>query len=98
MDRHPDITPSHPGELLRDVILPDVKVTKTALARSLGISRQQFYGILRCKQPVTAPTALRLGKLFGNSPAFWLNMQSAYDLAVASRSVDVSGIEAMETA
>jgi len=98
MDRHPDITPTHPGELLREDILPEVAATKTAIAKSLGISRQQFYAILRCEQPVTAPTAIRLGKLFGNSPQFWMNMQSAYDLAIASKSVDVSEIKTLEVA
>jgi len=65
-----------------------------AVARALGISRQQLYDLLAEKRPVTAAMAIRLGKLLGNGPALWLNMQSAYDLAVLSADMadEVAGI------
>lgn len=77
------LKPMHPGELLREEILPAVGRPKTEIARLLGISRQHLYDILDEKKPVTPPTALRLGKLFGNGPELWIDLQRAYDLAEA---------------
>ncbi len=84
--------PSHPGEILREDILPTLPQTKTELARMLGISRQHFYDILKERKPVSAAVAARLGKLLGNSPLFWIRMQGAYDAWHAEREVDVSGV------
>ena len=72
------LKPMHPGELLREVVLPGVGKPKTAIAKLLGISRQSLYDILDEKQPVTPAMALRFGKLFGNGPDIWLNMQRQY--------------------
>lgn len=88
----------HPGELLREDILPALKKPKTEIARLLGISRQTLYDILDEKQPVTVAMALRFGKLFGNGPVFWLNLQRTYDLEQAERDVDVSAIPTLEVA
>ena len=96
IDRHPSIEPVHPGEILREDVLPALSMSKTALAAALGISRQTLYEILNEKQPVTAEMAVRFGKLFGNGARFWLNLQRARDLAVAERTVDVSGIPTLE--
>lgn len=86
----------HPGELLREDILPAIGRPKAEIARLLGISRQTLYDILAEKQPVTPGTALRLGKLFGNGPTLWLNLQRRYDLWEAER--DLQGeIEEMPT-
>lgn len=82
----------HPGELLREDILPAIKKPKSDIAKLLGISRQTLYDILDEKQPVTVAMAMRLGKLVGNGPGFWLNLQRIYDLEAAEREVDVSGI------
>ena len=95
-DRHSSIEPVHPGEILREVVLPALAMSKTAVSDALKISRQTLYGILNEKQPVTAEMAVRFGKLFGNGPNFWLNLQRAYDLAIAQRAVDVSGIPTLE--
>ena len=92
MNRYLSIPPMHPGELIREDLLPALGVSKTALARSLGISRQTLYDILNERQPVTAEMAVRFGKLFGNGARFWVNMQRAFDLAIAEQSVDVSRI------
>ena len=91
-ERHASIEPAHPGEILREDILPALSMTKTAIADALGISRQTLYGILSEKQPVTAGMAVRFGKLFGNGIRFWVNLQRDRDLAVAESTVDVSGI------
>lgn len=96
IDRHPSIDPVHPGEILREDILPAIAVSKTAIAAALQISRQTLYGILNEKQPVTAEMAVRFGKLFGNGASFWINLQRGYDLAVAERIVDVSEIPTLE--
>lgn len=88
----------HPGELLSEDILPALNKPKTEIARLLGISRQTLYDILDEKQPVTVAMALRLGKLIGNGPVFWLNLQRAYDLEQAERDVDISAIPTLEVA
>jgi addiction module HigA family antidote len=74
------LAPTHPGEVLRDDILPALGLPKAEVARRLGISRQTLYDILDEKQPVTPAMALRLGKLFGNTAEFWLTLQRDYDL------------------
>ena len=96
-ERHPSLVPAHPGEILREDVLPALFMTKTAVAGALGISRQTLYDIINEKQPVTAEMAVRFGKLFGNGAAFWLNLQRAHDLVIAERTVDVSGIPTLET-
>ena len=96
VDRHPSVDPVHPGEILREDVLPALSMSKTAVADALKISRQTLYDILNEKQPVTAEMAVRFGKLFGNGPNLWINLQRAYDLAIAQRAVDVSGIPTIE--
>ena len=81
------LAPMHPGELLREDILPALKRPKTEIAKLLGISRQTLYDILDEKQPVTPAMALRLGKLCGNGPSLWLNLQHAYDLERESKRI-----------
>jgi addiction module HigA family antidote len=75
----------HPGEMLRQDVLPALGKSKTEISRLLGISRQTLYDILDEKQPVTPGMALRLGKLLGNGPEIWINLQRTYDLSVAER-------------
>lgn len=77
--------PMHPGALLRDDILPALDRSKVEIAALLKVSRQTLYDILREKQPVTPEMALRLGKLCGNGPDLWLNLQRRYDLWQAER-------------
>jgi addiction module HigA family antidote len=79
------LPPMHPGELLREEILPALGRPKTEIARLLGVSRRTFYDLLEEKQPVTPVMALRLGKLCGNGPELWLNLQKRYDLERAAQ-------------
>ena len=79
------LRPVHPGEILREDVLPALGRPKTEIARLLGISRQTLYDILNEKQPVTAAMALRIGKMCGNGPDIWLNLQKRYDLKIAER-------------
>jgi antitoxin HigA-1 len=74
------LPPMHPGELLREEILPALARSKTEIAKLLGVSRQTLYDLIEEKQPVTPAMALRLGKLCGNGPNLWLNLQKRYDL------------------
>ena len=79
------LPPMHPGELLREEVLPALGRPKTEIARLLGVSRQTLYDILEEKQPVTPVMALRLGKLCGHGPDLWLNLQKRYDLQRAEQ-------------
>lgn len=79
------LPPVHPGELLREDVLPALGRPKAEIARLLGVSRQTLYDILAEKQPITPAMALRIGKLCGNGPDLWINMQRAYDLDVAEK-------------
>jgi addiction module HigA family antidote len=81
------LPPTHPGEVLREDILPALCVSKVALAGMLRISRQHLYDILNEAKPVTPQMALRLAKLLGNAPEFWTNMQAAYDLATGRAAI-----------
>jgi addiction module HigA family antidote len=74
------VRPTHPGEMLREDFMPDYGLTVAALARALGVSRQTINEVLREKRAVSPGMALRLSRLFGNSPQFWLNAQRAVDL------------------
>ena len=75
-----EVRPIHPGEMLREDFLPDYDMTVTALAQALGVSRQTVNELLRERRSVSPEMALRLSRLFGNSPEFWLNAQRAVDL------------------
>ena len=77
----------HPGEILREDILPEIKMSESKLAEHLNISRMTVNRLVKERQAVTPDMALRLGKLFGNSPDFWLNLQSTYDLKKAEQSI-----------
>ena len=74
----------HPGELLQE-ILHDRGMSQAALARAIGISPMRISHVIREERAVTAELALRLGRAFGQSPQFWLNMQCDYDLKLAER-------------
>ena len=76
------LPPIHPGEFLRE-ILDDLALTQAAFAEAIGISAMRVSHVLRGDRPVTAELALRLGQAFGQSPQYWLNLQSTYDLKVA---------------
>lgn len=93
--RDPNRCPTHPGEMLAEDVIPATGLSKTEVARRLGISRQTLYEILAERQPVTPPVAIRLGALFGGGGRAWVRMQAEYDLWHAERETDVSGIQAV---
>lgn len=81
------IRPTHPGEMLREDFLPDYGLSIAGLADALGVSRQTVNELLRERRAVSPEMALRLARLFGNSPEFWLNAQRAVDLWDAARAI-----------
>jgi addiction module HigA family antidote len=74
------LAPVHPGEVLREEILAPLGVSRRALARACGVPRTRIERLAREETAVTADTALRLSRYFGTTPAFWMGMQSQYDL------------------
>jgi len=81
------LRPTHPGEMLREDFLPDYGLTVTSLAEALGVSRQSINELLRERRAVSPEMALRLSRLFSNSPEFWLNAQRAVDLWDAAKTL-----------
>ena len=74
------IPPTHPGEMLREDFMADFNLNATSMAAALSVSRQTINELLRARRSITPVMALRLSRLFGNSPEFWLNAQHARDL------------------
>jgi addiction module HigA family antidote len=72
--------PLHPGEVVREDVLPALGLSVSEAARRLGVSRQQLHHIIACTHPITTEMALRIGRLAGNGPGLWLRMQQAHDL------------------
>ena len=82
------MAPMHPGEVLREEFLAPLNLTPYAVAKSLGVPRTRIERLVKEDTPVTADTALRLGKFFGTSAAFWINLQSQYDLELARKQIE----------
>jgi addiction module HigA family antidote len=79
------IKPTHPGEMLREDFMPDYKLSTSRLAEVLEVSRQTVNELLLERRAVSPVMAMRLSRLFGNSPEFWLNAQRAVDLWKAQK-------------
>ena len=79
--------PTHPGEMLKEDVLPALRLPVAEAARQLGVSRQTLYKILGGTAPVTPEMAVRLGQWCGNGPSLWLRMQQAFDLWHAERAL-----------
>jgi addiction module HigA family antidote len=92
--------PTHPGEMLREDFLPEFALTVAGLAEAVGVSRQSVNELLRGRRAVSPEMALRLSRLFGNSPEFWLNAQRAVDLWDAAQAIkdDVARIKPLQVA
>jgi addiction module HigA family antidote len=92
--------PTHPGEMLREDFLPDFELTVSSLAKAIRVSRQSINELLRERRSVSPEMALRLSRLFGNSPEFWVNAQRAVDLWDAKETIkkDVALIKPLSAA
>ncbi|MGO2314287.1 HigA family addiction module antitoxin [Brachybacterium tyrofermentans] len=77
------IAPNHPGEVLMEDFIEGFGITQNKLAVSIGVPPRRINEIVHGKRGITADTALRLGKLFGTTAQFWLNLQTLYDLDLA---------------
>lgn len=79
-------TPIHPGEILADE-LAEIGISAAELSRQLRVPENRVGELIRGKRSITADTALRLGKWFGNSPSFWMNLQKSYELRKAEAEI-----------
>ena len=77
------LAPIHPGEVLRDEFLAPMALSVYALAHALKVPRARLNDLVRGRRAVTTDTALRLGRYFGTTPEFWINLQIRYDLDIA---------------
>jgi addiction module HigA family antidote len=80
------LSPIHPGEFLSE-ILEELGVSQAEFARLIGVSPMRISHVVRGARPVTAELALCFGRAFGQSPEYWLNLQSAYDLKIAETAI-----------
>ncbi|MBI5280678.1 MAG: HigA family addiction module antidote protein [Candidatus Solibacter usitatus] len=84
MQRKSGLRPVHPGEIIREDILPETGLTVTAAAKALGVSRQMLHEILAERRPLSAVMCLKVSRLFGSSPEMWMRLQAAYALRRAA--------------
>ena len=77
-----DLSPIHPGEILLEEFLEPMKITQYRLAKDISVDPRRINEIVHGKRAISADTALRLGRYFGMSPQFWLNLQSHFDLEI----------------
>lgn len=89
---HPDLRPCHPGEILREIILPAVNKPLSELAKALGITQKAFSDLVNEKTSLSPELAVRLEAAFGRTAPAWMRMQETYDLWHARRAIDVSSI------
>ena len=94
------LAPVHPGEVLREEFLKPLRLTPYAVAGAVKVPRTRIERLAREETPVTADTALRLGKFFKTTAAFWMNMQAQYDLETAEDRIapEIKKIAAYEAA
>ena len=82
-----EFEPVTPGEMLKEEFLAEYDLSQNQLAKAIGISPNRITEIVGNRRRITADTALRLSLYFGNSPEFWMNVQSHYDLKMAQRNL-----------
>ena len=82
-----EFLPVTPGDMLKEEFLAEYGLSQSRLAKAIGISPNRIAEIVNNRRRITADTALRLGLYFGNTPEFWMNLQTHYDLKMARRSL-----------
>ena len=90
--------PTHPGALLREVVLPELGITQGEFAERLGVSRRTVSEILHERRPVTPDMAIRLGRLMGKGAGLWLRMQQAVDVWTLEKQGDYAHIQQLRAA
>ncbi len=98
MDKLPYAFSIHPGEVLLTEFMEPLGLTAYRLAKNLGISIPRVNDLVRGKRGITADTALRLGRYFGNSAQFWLGLQTGYDMWIASKGKSWTRVKPREVA
>ena len=96
-----EFAPITPGEMLKEEFLAGYGLSQNALAKAIGISPNRIAEIVNNRRRITADTAVRLGLYFGNSPEFWMNLRTHYDLKMARRNLtpeDAKRIKAQRVA
>ena len=83
------VPPTHPGEILRTEFMEPMELSQNELARQLHVDPRRVNEIVNERRAITADSALRLSALFGNSPDFWLGLQTQYELDVAEDKLHV---------
>src|SRR5216684_4024853 len=89
MKKKNGLPPVHPGEIIREDILPEAGRSVTAVAKALGVSRQMVHDILAERRPLSAVMCLKVARLFGSTPEFWIRLQAEYDLKKAAQNEKV---------
>lgn len=85
--------PVHPGEVLKELYLDPLDMGAIAFARHLDVPRTRIERLIKGTAEITPDTALRLARVFNATPAYWMNLQTNYHLAIAVKEIDVSNIE-----
>src|ERR1700704_3672744 len=96
-----EFAPVTPGELLKEEFLTEYGLSQNQLAKAIGISPNRITEIINNRRRITADTALRLSLYFGNTPEFWMNLQTHHDLKMARRNLrpeDAKRIKALRAA
>ncbi len=92
------VNPSHPGEVLQELYLSPLGLSAIALAKRIHVPRTRIERLIKGETALSADTAMRLAKVFGTTPEYWLNLQRGWDLARARERIDVSSIEPLAAA
>ena len=92
------IDPVHPGEILKDMCLLPLNLNATTLAKKIHVSASTLNRIVNGKASISPEMSIKLAKAFDTEAEFWLNLQMTYDIAIASKKVDVSNIETLSKA
>lgn len=87
---------SHPGEVLKTEFLDGMGISVYALSKAIGVPRSRINDIVLGRRSITADTALRLGQFFGSDAQSWMNLQSHYDLVMAEKDFDHTGLQTVE--
>ena len=91
-----EFAPVTPGEMLKE-FLTEYRLSQNQLAKAIGISPNRIAEIVHNRRRITADTALRLGLYFGNSPEFWLNLQTHYDLKMARKNLRPEAVKRIKS-
>jgi addiction module HigA family antidote len=85
MERKNGLPPVHPGEILKEDVLPATGLSVTEAAKALGVSRQMLHDILAGRKPLSTVMCLKVARFLGGSPELWMRLQAAYDLKMTEQ-------------